>query len=415
MVRSTTRMYRATVSEYNDVRDHLTCSSAVSLHAHTRYSRESLAEVPTYIARVPVLGPRFMRELSACLEGEGCALDYSGVSWHPPVGPRDVFESEAGQIEQRFDMDAIVSLTDHDDITAGIELQSFYAGTRAPISFEWTVPFDGTYFHLGLHNLPPAAAGAWFERCAAVTQAPTTAAITATLSDFDALDGTLIVLNHPLWDLAGAGAGEHARAIRRLLDLAGGWLHGLELNGYRSWTENARVRQLAEAVGMPVISGGDRHGTDANALVNVTSASTFAEFAAELHAGVSHVVVMPEYRQYLPARVLASAAAVFRRRGSRRLGPQQWTDRVSWTIDGNVRTLSHRWPNGGPVWVRSAVTAFGMLTSPVMLPVTGAALGLAGGMLGRASADVPGLETQGPVLGVMATPEPVPSSSRSLP
>ncbi len=409
MARSTTRVSRATVSEYAGIRDHLTCTSAVSLHAHTRYSRESLADVPAYIARVPLLGPRFMRELSACLEGEGCPRDYAGVCWHPPVGARDVFESETRQIEQRFDLDAIVSLTDHDDISAGLELQSYYAGSRAPISFEWTVPFDGTFFHVGLHNLPTATAAAWFERCAAVTRAPTAASISAALSDFDALGETLIVLNHPLWDLAGAGAVEHARAIRRFLDVNGSWLHGFELNGYRSRIENERVRQLADTAGRPAISGGDRHGTDPNALVNVTTASTFAEFAAEIRDGASHVVIMPEYRQDLPARVLASAAAVFRRRDSLRLGPQRWTDRVSWTIDGTVRTLSHRWPNGGPVWVRSAVTAFGVLTSPVMLPMTGAALGLAGGMLGRESADVPGPDDNGPVLGVMST------SSSSLP
>jgi hypothetical protein len=68
--------------------------------------------------------------------------------WHPPVGPRQVFESEVQQIEQRFGLSSIVSVTDHDDIAAGIELQGMYALRRAPISFEWTVPYgDGFFSH----------------------------------------------------------------------------------------------------------------------------------------------------------------------------------------------------------------------------------------------------------------------------
>ena len=86
--------------------------------------------------------------------------------WHPPVSPRAVFESEAGQIEQPAGPAPLVSVTDHDDIAAGLELQTLYAQRRAPISFEWTVPCGRGYFHLGVHNLPPASADAWFDRLA---------------------------------------------------------------------------------------------------------------------------------------------------------------------------------------------------------------------------------------------------------
>jgi hypothetical protein len=48
---------------------------------------------------------------------------------------------------------------------------------------------------------------------------------------------------------------------------------------------------------------------------------------------------------------------------------------VSWEAGGSVRTLSSEWPEGGPLWLRSAIRAFNMLASPVRLRAAGAALG----------------------------------------
>ena len=70
------------------------------------------------------------------------------------------------------------------------------------------------------------------------------------------------MLNHPLWDLAGVGAAEHERSLRGFLDRYGWRLHALELNGYRPWKENDAVRPIADACGLPLISGGDRHGCE---------------------------------------------------------------------------------------------------------------------------------------------------------
>src|SRR5262249_42011758 len=96
--------------------------------------------------------------------------------------------------------------------------------------------------------------------------------------------------------------------------------------------------------------------------LNLTHASTFAEFAAEVRDGVSHVVIMPEYDEHLSARVMASVADV--------LGPQQkprrierWTDRVSCESEGRVRPLSYHWPDGGPLWVRAAIGTFRVISA----------------------------------------------------
>ena len=362
------------VTEFEAHRNVEAFSTAVSLHAHTHHSRESLADVPAYIAQVPLLGRRFVRELRSCLDEEGCAADYSRVWWHPPVSARAVFDSEARQIEDRFGLDSLVSITDHDDVAAGFELQGLYAARRAPLSFEWTVPYAGGFFHLGIHNLPSASALAWFARLRAITLYPTDESVRAALTDLDAINEVLIVFNHPQWDLADVGIEAHGRAVREFLDTHGQWLHALELNGYRPWRENDSVRRVAQARGIPVISGGDRHGTAPNVMLNLTRARSFDAFVAEVRDGVSHVVIMPEYRRHLAARILSSASDVLRHNPGCPPGHQRWTDRVSWDNDGTRRKLSCRWPDGGPFWVRSTIGVFNVLTSRAAFPVVRAAL-----------------------------------------
>ena len=61
-------------------------------------------------------------------------------------------ETEGAQIERHGGRQALVSLSDHDDIRAPWALAR--GGTDCPISLEWTVPFGPGFFHLGVHNLP---------------------------------------------------------------------------------------------------------------------------------------------------------------------------------------------------------------------------------------------------------------------
>ncbi len=365
---------RASLRDFADHADWSAFRSVVSLHAHTSYSCEVMADLPGYIARVPIVARLFERQLHQTAASAGRPVDFGKGWWHPPVDPRGVFESESAQIERRFGLRALVSITDHDSIAANLELQLRYAASCAPIASEWTVPFGDDVFHVGVHNLPVADARPWHERLAACTADRDGAAATRLLRELADLDGVLLVLNHPLWDLAGIGPSAHLAHLRAFVDAHRGSLHALELNGYRSRRENGGVRTLSAETGLPVISGGDRHACAPNAIVNVSDAPSFAEFVDEIRHGVSHVVVMPEYREPLAMRKLAAASEVLRYYRRHPDGSRRWFDRVTCEWRGKVRPLSYYWPTGGPVWVRAAVTTFLMLTNPVVLPLLHAAL-----------------------------------------
>ena len=79
----------------------------------------------------------------------------------------------------------------------------------------------------------------------------------------------LIVFNHPLWDLHKVGPVHQAEVLRFLRE-AGGCVHAMELNGLRHVRENRDAAQLAKETGHLVISGGDRHGLEPNANINLT-------------------------------------------------------------------------------------------------------------------------------------------------
>jgi hypothetical protein len=374
-------MHNTSVRDYGDRDKRDAFHTGVSLHAHTHYSREVLADLPAYLLRVPVVAAWYRYNVKASLAREGHGLDFSRGWWHPPVAPRVVFESEVRQIEERLGLWPLVSITDHDELAAGFDLQRLCAPSRAPLSFEWTVPYAHGYFHLGIHNLPPETANEWFLRLSAFTAQTSGETLENLLADLNRRPDILIVFNHPCWDLADVGRDEHQKQMRRFLAAYGTQLHALELNGYRPQKENAAVHDLAAATGHPLISGGDRHGCAPNALLNLTNARSFAEFAAEVRDGVSHVLVMPEYRQHLATRMIASAADVMRWYRLYPAGRQHWTDRVTWDLGGSVRPLSFHWRDGGPLWVRGTVKVFQVISSPVVLRCIRAALEAADGML----------------------------------
>jgi hypothetical protein len=368
------RVRRETVQEFGARRSWSSFQSAVSLHAHTHHSREIMADLPKYIVRIPIVAACFARQLQTYSARTGTAVDFSKGWWHPPVSPREVFESEVAQIENQFGIQPLISITDHDSIAAPSQLQALYAERCAPVSFEWTVPFGPGFFHLGVHNLPQAHAAEWFVRLASFTAAPRGEPLGTILRDLDTRRDVLTVLNHPCWDLAGVGQQEHARSLARFVQAHRATLHAVEFNGYRSCQENERARALSNEVGLPLISGGDRHGRAPNAVLNLSAGRTFAEVVGEVREGFSHIVVMPEYRQHLVARKLATASEVLRHYPRHPAGRKHWTDRISLATDGLVRPLSFHWRDGGPFWVRSSILAFQVLTSPVVLPVIRAAL-----------------------------------------
>jgi hypothetical protein len=347
-------------------------ATGVSLHAHTRHSREHIAEFLGQIARMPWLASVFERELRSRLAG---VVDLTKGWWHPPVTPVQVWESESAQITGRLRLRALVSMTDHDTIAAHDGLADATSG-RTPVSVEWTLPYDTGYFHLGVHNLPAATADDWWQRLADVARHPDEDRVSAALADLHAEPGVLLVFNHPLWDLADVGPEAHRRALRSFLREYRQHVHALELNGYRSSSENLRTCTLSRDVGLPLISGGDRHGCAANALLNVTSARTFDDFSREIRSGQSTILVMPEYESHILGRTLASVADVFSTQPTP-TGYVYWTDRIACDDHGATRTLSHYWPGGGPLRVRSLSGALRLATRPPLLDCLCAALSIA--------------------------------------
>jgi hypothetical protein len=343
--------------------------TAVSLHAHTNHSREILIDAPKYLARIPLVAGFVRRELDSYARRNGLPVDFSKACWRPPVSGDDVMSSEARQIHHMLGLQPLVSITDHNTIDAALELHA-KSPAVAPISLEWTVPFHEGFFHLGVHNLPRQSAVECAETLSAHTRRPTTMALAGVLEMLEGLPDVLIVLNHPLWDLAGVGAEHHVKLLLRFMTAHGSRMHAFELNGYRSRRENAGVRTLAETYGLPLVSGGDRHGCRPNSLLNLTTATTFADFAGEVRQDRRSVVlVMPQYRQELVTRKLAVAADAMRSFDDHPPEYRRWIDRVSYEEDGHVQTLSDSWPDGGPFWVRAVVRAFQFGASDPMLPL----------------------------------------------
>jgi len=222
-----------------------------------------------------------------------------------------------------------------------------------PISVEWTIPFGKTFFHLGIHNLPPQNAHDTMLWMATYTESPKRGLLSEMLDMLNGIPDVLVVLNHPLWDESGVGPAEHNRLLGRLLERHGRQFHALELNGLRSWEENAHVIRLARDTGHPIISGGDRHGSEPNAVVNVTNAATFGEFVSEVRRGVSDVIFMTQYREPLRLRVLQTMWDIVRDYPEQPEGRKHWNDRIFFRYpNGNVTPLADIWKGEGPAVVK---------------------------------------------------------------
>jgi hypothetical protein len=338
--------------------------AGVSLHSHTMFSEESLDMVPRSTAKVPYLGAAIRRQEAEYNARKGQQFDFSQAYWTPPLAPRQAYRLEEKQIQRQLDLPALVSLTDHDDMRAAVLLRMLNRFSKAPISTEWTIPFGTTFFHLGVHNVPAEKARELGAELARFTREPDPDELGPLLERLNGDPDTLIVLNHPLWDEKGVGADEHKRQLMELLKQHGRLIHALELNGLRSWNENAAVAVLAREIDQPVVSGGDRHGREPNAILNLSRAVAFAGFVEEVrYARRSHVVFMPQYREPLKLRVLQTMVDVVRHYPENTFGRRQWSDRVFYRdpASGNTLPLSVIWPDGGPAIVRQFIRAMQFL------------------------------------------------------
>ncbi len=359
--------------EPQDLSDRAT--TGVSLHCHTEYSKEMLDFVPHYAEKLPIIAHFWRKERDSYVEREGKAIDFSTAYWSPPLTPQMVYDIESKQINDA-NLDSFVSITDHDHINGNLTIVENRQEKSVPISMEWTVPFEFGFFHLGVHNLPQDSA----------------AEITTTLLDYtfnkefhgaerlnelfamlSEIPQVLVILNHPIWDIEMVGAVRHEILLKSFIRTHGQWIHAFEINGFRSWSENKAVIEMAEALGIPIATGGDRHGCKPNTVINLTNAASFEEFVDEIRVEKkSQVVLMPEYEQPLHSRQLQSFSEILSHYPDFVEDRRRWFDRVFFDNGdgkGVVPLSGHGWKLGGPKWLRLAIKTLGFLGSPTVRPV----------------------------------------------
>ena len=343
-------------------------TTGVSLHSHTNQSKETLDFISELSKDWSVLQPVIRWAERRCKRFTGIDPDYARSYWTPPLTPSLAFDLERRQIEEKLQLTGLVSITDHDDIQAPMLLRTVAVSRHIPVSVEWTVPFGATAFHLGIHNLPSAQGTAWMERMAAFTAMPVETRppklLTEMLAELDELPGVLIVFNHPLWDLYRVGREKHDVLVKEFLAVNGQYVHALELNGLRDWKENRDTMTLAGKWNQIVISGGDRHGIEPNANVNLTRATSFNEFVYEVRRErVSHVLFMPQYAEPWKHRILQSTLAAIRNYPDFPEGSRMWDERVFHPdADGVTQPLTQLWSEGhAPVICQAVLTVVRMM------------------------------------------------------
>ncbi len=322
--------------------------AGVSLHSHTNQSRETLDFLANLGNQYPLIRPLLARLERRSEQQHGVRVNYSASYWTPPMTPRLAFDLESRQIE-KLDMASMVSITDHDNIQAPMLLRTVASARQIPVSVEWSAPYGGVQsFHLGIHNLPSARAQEWMSILAGFTAQPSDSQLTEILVALNQEPNVLVVFNHPLWDLYLIGREKHESLVNEFLQRNGAYLHALELNGLRDWHENRAVRRLAEKWNMLLISGGDRHGVEPNANINLSHATSFTEFVHEIrNEKRSNVLFMPQYAEPWKHRILQSTLDAIRHYPEFPQGSRTWDERVYHPdANGVVRPLSELWPDG---------------------------------------------------------------------
>jgi hypothetical protein len=295
-------------------------------------------------------------------------VDFSRAYWTPPLTPKLAYETEKDQVENTLGLKAMVSLTDHDNIEAPMWLRTVPESAHAPISLEWSVPFAGTIFHLGVHNLPSGQSQTIVDDLAAYTRNPSDQRLYELLAMLDRFQDVLVVFNHPLWTQSCVGVQRGSDDLDRFLSCAGPFLHAFEINATRSTKENNRVRELAEQWQRPLVSGGDRHGCAASGALNLTGAETFCEFVNEIRQERrSHVLLMPQYSEPVSIRTTRTLLDVIRNYPEYPMGSRRWDDRIFHPGEngGPDRPVSALW-KAPPAYVEQILACIRLLESAVV-------------------------------------------------
>lgn len=344
--------------------------SGVSIHSHTHFSKENLGFIPHYASRIPWVAGRVKRSCAVYRSRTGMDLDFKRAYWTPPLSPQEVWSSEVRQIEDQLGMSALVSITDHDCIEAPQSMSH-----TLPMSMEWTVPYGSRDFHLGLHNFDAGLDGEMVRELQRFTAGYSEYSSCELLSRLHDSPKTLIVINHPLWDFERSGNEAHRIALQAFLAEHHEFIHALEINGFRPWPENLEVYNLGESWAMPVVAGGDRHGTAPNTVLNLTEARTIEEFAMSIREDrVSEVVLMPEYGDSMFTKQLRTAGDAVQHYPGHHPDRRQWTDRVFFEQEAeHVQPLSKYLPAGAPTWLALVVVAIRALGSSSLHRIMNAA------------------------------------------
>lgn len=340
-------------------------STGVSLHSHTNQSKETLDFLANLGAQYGWMRP-LLRAGERRSRKHNVSVNYAAAYWTPPLTPRLAFELENRQIE-KLGLMPLVSLTDHDTISAPMLLRTIASARHIPVSVEWSAPFGGDQsFHLGIHNLPSDSGASWMKIFEEYTANPDEKKLTEILAALHSLPNVLIVFNHPMWDLYLIGEARHQLRVQEFMEANQEFIHALELNGLRHWQENRAVKKMAQQWRKLLISGGDRHGTEPNANVNLSHAATFTDFVHEVrYEGRSHVLFMPQYAQPWKHRILESTLDAIRDYPEFPQGSRRWDERVFHPdCNGVVRPLRELWPGGeAPSYLSMAIKAVRLMGS----------------------------------------------------
>ncbi|HDI78042.1 MAG TPA: hypothetical protein ENF54_00205 [Desulfobacteraceae bacterium] len=342
-------------------------NSAISLHSHTIYSKENLGIIARYANRIPIIRALFRKENLKRIKSKKRPIDFSSGYWIPPLSPESVYISEKGNIEYNLDLNPIITVSDHDDLTGCLILKSIYPETHIPISFEWTVPLNGHTFHLGIYNIPYLMKDEIME-ILRDNKGYDVKKIKDILDSISMSPEALIVLNHPLSQISDTE--DFHGGLKGFINEFAPWIHALEINGFRSQRENDLVIKMAHELSLPVVGGGDRHASAPNSVLSLTKGHSFSEFVSEIrHDRISHIIYLPSYKDNLLERWLESIADFFRYYPKHPISIRRWTDRVFFRLEnGIVRPLSYYWHQTIPFWVKSVVFMINILTSRYIRP-----------------------------------------------
>jgi hypothetical protein len=378
--------------------------TGVSLHGHTNRSKESLQFIPELARKGPMLHEALQKQ---CRRAR-FPVDFSRAYWTPPLTPQLAYETEKNQIES-FGLKSLVSLTDHDNIEAPLMLRAERRTAQTPISLEWSVPYSGTIFHLGVHNLPSGQAQAIMEELAAYTRNPSDRRAIELLALLDGFPDVLVVFNHPLWTQTCVGVHRDDQVLERFLECGAQFLHAFEINATRSARENNQVAKLAKQWDRPLVSGGDRHGCAASGALNLTEAETFAEFVSEIRLEQrSHVLLMPQYTEPVSLRTTRTLLDVIRYYPEYPSGSRRWDERVFHPdgTGGPDRALSSLW-KAPPAFLEKILSSIRLLENAT---VQGAMLRM---FRRSVAAEVPRKRIAGPIPPKAVAPEAVSSEALS--